>query len=110
MNGIIINGGDATRNKVIQQFDAKSVIELVNGMTDAIAHSFVSHPMRNFTQQEKKRRFDILLENTLTLRAEHKWGVRRICDAMPDILKCELSGTKYQANDKRTTWVASDGS
>jgi hypothetical protein len=107
---IIVNGGAATRGKVLAMFPPTSVGTLVIAMTEAIAVSFETYgAMRNPTMEEKKRRFYLIMSNVLDLRGERKWGVQRICDAMADILKSELSGSKYVPDDKRTFWIKADG-
>lgn len=105
---VIVKGGDATRAKVLSLFQKDAIGPLVQAMTNAIFDSFETASMRNPTQAEKKRRFSMIMEHVLVLRAEHKWGVQRICDAMPDILKTELSGAKWKPDD-RQCWIKSDG-
>ena len=91
-------------------FPATSIGTLTRALTRTIGKSFVDDGgMANPTADETRRRFRLLMENVMELRGERKWGVQRICSALPDILKCELSGSKYQPDDKRTTWIASDG-
>lgn len=110
MANVIVTGGEATKHKIMQIFPKESLGALVIGITEAIALSFEKRAMRNPTMEEKRRRFEILMRNILVLRGDHKWGVQRIVDAMPDILMTELDGGKYKPDEKRTTWVPSDGS
>jgi len=109
MGAIIVKGGDATRRKVLEMFPAESIGTLTRALTRTIGESFMTNGMANPTMDETRRRFRILMDNVMDLRGERKWGVQRICSALPDILKCELNGGKYKPDDLRTTWIASDG-
>lgn len=109
MSAIIVRGGDASKRKVLQMFPTESVGTLTRAITRAIGESFMVNGMAKPTMNEVRRRFRILMDNAMELRGDRKWGVQRICSALPDILKCELSGSKYKPDDKRTTWIAADG-
>lgn len=109
MSAIIIKGGEATKHKVTQLFDPVSIVQLTKAITLAIGRSYETHKMRNPTAAETRRRFELIMKNVLELRGDRKWGVQRVCDSLGDILRAELSGQKYQPDDKRTVWVPTDG-
>jgi hypothetical protein len=88
--------------------------QLVNGVTDALYRSFIdagapaTTGMAAITLDEKRRRFKICMDWALVLRGDLKWGVQRICDAMPEILKITLAGNKWDP-PTRQCWIPSDG-
>jgi hypothetical protein len=74
---------------------------LARGFESAIAHSLSTDnpPMRHPTSAEVKRRFEICLRITKALRGDKKWGVARITDKLPSLLRMELDGQDW---DKHT--------
>jgi len=69
---------------------------LTNGVTAAVHRSFEQQSMRNPTNDEVKRRFEICVKWALTFRGELKWGIQRIVDELDNVLRSELLGTPYQ--------------
>jgi len=110
MSAVIVKDGEASSRKVLDMFPRESIIQLVRAITKTIGESYESHKMRNPTEAETRRRFNLIMKNVIELRGDRKWGVQRICDTLGDILRSELNGEKYQPDDKRTVWVPSDGS
>ncbi len=99
----------STETMVTKLFPGDGLGKLVTGVTDAIFKSFRSvGAMAEQTMDEKRRRFKICMDWALVLRGDMKWGVQRIADAMPEILRTELSGTKWTPS-KRQCWIPEDG-
>lgn len=83
---------------------------LTNACMVAIQRSFEQQAMRNPTHAEIKRRFEMCVNAAIMLRGELSWGLERICDTLPEILRTELSGTKWApATKERQCWVPQDG-
>ncbi len=99
-----------TQKKVMQLFPGNALGQLVNAITDAIYTSFLTPDLKmlNATMEEKRRRFAICMDWAQVLRGDLKWGMQRICDAIPEILNTELSGKKWTPSDRRC-WISSDG-
>ncbi len=99
-----------TQKKVMQLFPGNALGQLVNAITEAIYQSFLSPEgrMTNAPMDEKRRRFAICMDWAQVLRGDLKWGMQRICDNIPAILKTELSGNKWRPDDRRC-WISSDG-
>jgi hypothetical protein len=78
---------------------------------EAIADTFVSHPMRQgvsgITASEVKRRFNLCAEIFVKLKGEMKWSLQRALDHVPIYLKDELNGTDWKPN-ARTCWMPGD--
>src|SRR5688572_7573101 len=100
----------SVQKKVLQLFPGTALGPLVTAVTDAIYRSFLSPGgrMTNATMDEKRRRFAICMDWAQVLRGDLKWGMQRICDAIPEILITELSGKKWTPSDRRC-WISSDG-
>jgi hypothetical protein len=81
---------------------------LVNGITDALYISFEQSGMKSPTFEDKRQRFAICMNWAIKLRGDLKWGVQRIVDAMPEILRTELSGSKWEPS-QRQCWIPEDG-
>ncbi len=96
------------QQRLLTMFPGAALGELVNGITDALLASFRNQAMRIPTDQEKRQRFTICMDWAVILRGDMKWGVQRIVGAMPEILKTELSGSKWVPS-KRQCWIPEDG-
>ncbi len=78
--------------------------------TQAIQQSFEQQSMRNPTRDEVKRRFEIVMKHAVMLRGDLSWGLDRICDTLPEILRTELSGKRWEPPaSSRQCWVPGDG-
>ena len=71
---------------------------------DAIALSFVTHPMRNMTKAEVKRRFGLCDKVFTILRGDLKWSIPKIEDMLSVYLKCELDGVAYHPETLGSSW------
>ena len=100
----------SNETRVRELFADNSLGALVTGVTDAIYQSFKENGLRSkeVSDTEKRMRFKILMDWAIVLRADLKWGVQRIVDAMPEILKTELNGKKWEPT-KRQCWIPQDG-
>jgi hypothetical protein len=96
------------REKTVMALFPDTLGVLVNGITDAMWSSFKREGIQVASDTEKRRRFTICMDWAVTLRGDLKWGVQRIVGAMPEILKAELSGTKYVPS-QRQCWIPADG-
>lgn len=93
----------------VDMFPGDLMGKLVNGVTNAIFTSFKDaggNVEKSF--DEKRRRFKICMDWAIVLRGDMKWGVERISDAMSEILRTELGGTKWQPTN-RQCWIPGDG-
>jgi hypothetical protein len=106
MSAIIV-GGEGSKT-IRGMFPGDDLGRITIGIFEAIAISFEEGNMRNPTHEEKKRRFTICVNWAKILRGDLAWGLARICDSMPDILRAELLGTKWEP-DKRACWIPEDG-
>lgn len=106
MSNVIVGGAEG--KGIVSLFPGPDLGRITLGIYGAIEASFAEQAMRNPTREEVKRRFVICINWAKTLRGDLKWGLDRIVDSMPDILKAELLGTKWEP-DKRSCWVPSDG-
>lgn len=78
---------------------------------DAITKSFISHPMRNMTRSEVKRRFDMCAVIFSKLRGDKKWGLQRALDYVVIYLRNELDGVSWEegaAKQQRSVWAPGD--
>lgn len=84
---------------------------LTQAAITTIGKSFEQQAMRNPTQDEVKRRFEIVMKYAVMLRGDLKWGLDRICDTLPEILRTELLGQRWEPtqSDKRQCWMPGDG-
>lgn len=69
-----------------------------------IEASFTSHPIRHLTQDEIKRRFEMLSKIFRYLRGDLKWSLERIFDKIPTYFGCELDGSVWEP-DARLCWM-----
>lgn len=96
--------------KLTTLFPGPALVQLTNACTVAIHRSLGQQTMRNTTQDEVKRRFNICVNAAIEMRGELKWGMNRICDALPEVLRTELSGVKWAPSAKeRSCWMPQDG-
>lgn len=103
----IIVGND---RKILSCFPPGDALDAITlAATESIAASFKHQGMQNPTNDEVKRRFRIVMDAAVELRADHSWGLQRICDTLPEILKTELSGTRWSPASERVCWVPTDG-
>src|SRR5438445_83435 len=109
MGAIIVKDGEASRKRMLDMFPPASMEQLVKAITRTIGKSYETHGMRNPTNAETRRRFNMIMKYVVDLRGERKWGVQRICDSLGDILRAELNGERYRPDDDRTVWVRKDG-
>lgn len=99
-----------TDTKLLTLFPGSALGQLTNACNVAIQRSFETQTMRNLTYDELKRRFDICVNAAINMRGELKWGMNRICDALPEVLRTELSGVKWApAVKERSLWMPEDG-
>lgn len=77
----------------------------VEGITTAVAISYVSHSVRNRTKAEDKRRTQICLKLIRVMKGELKWSVQRCVDELPTALQVELSGQRWMP-PTRDSWFA----
>lgn len=86
--------------------DQPAIRLVVNGITDAVAMSYVSHPMRQgATGKENKRRTQICVKLVRLMKGDLKWSVQRCVDELPAALQIELSGQRWQP-PARDSWFA----
>lgn len=71
---------------------------------EAIMVSFITNPMKNPTQSEIRRRFNLCDEIFSVLRGDLKWSVPKIADVLPTYLKCELDGVPYNPEVVGAAW------
>ena len=96
--------------KIITLFPGPTLGKLVNACHMAINGSFIQQAMRNPTHDEVKRRLEICVNAAIEMRGELKWGMQRICDTLPEVLRTELSGAKWvPAARERSLWIPQDG-
>lgn len=93
---------------LVSMFPGDALGRLTLGVFDAVGKSYVSHKMNNPTRQEHKRRFDICIKWARIFYGDLKWGLERVCDQLPTVLKAELSGQDYTP-PTREIWVPEDG-
>lgn len=87
--------------------DPMDIKAVVNSITDAVAVSYVSHPMRKQTDREDRRRTQICLRLFRLMRGDVRWPVRRCVDTMAEALQVELSGKKWTP-DPRSSWFTTE--
>lgn len=78
--------------------------KIVLGFEEAIAISFMTNPVRNVTQNEVRRRFQICDKVFSNLRGDLHWSVPKILSVLSTYLKCELDGVPYTPEDITTAW------
>lgn len=116
MDDLMVRGASVmtTREKTVRGLFPGPVLgQLVTGITNAIYDSFqfkgsecsLILGMAAPTEYEKRRRFTILMNWACILRGDLKWGIQRIVDAMPEILKTSLSGGKWTPAT-RQCWIS----
>lgn len=89
----------------ISLVDTDDIGKVTRIFEDAIAVSFVTHPMRNMTKAEVARRFRICDDIFGALRGDLKWSIPKIRDMLGVYLKCELDGVPYNPADMdRASW------
>lgn len=88
--------------------DRAQLAHVTNTFIRVIGLSFAEHQMRQQTQAEIKRRFEICERWFRVLRGDKKWTVDRCLSAIPHALRAELAGGTYTP-DSRSVWVPSDG-
>lgn len=100
---------------VTHLFPHPAMGSLVEGITRAIEASFAAErQMPNLiaaiqpSREETRRRFGILMDWAVVLRGDLKWGVHRIVDCMPEILKTVLAGGKWSPSN-RQCWITGNG-
>ena len=74
----------------------------------ALDTSFKEANMRNPTQAEIRRRFEICVKWAKVLRGDLGWGIARICDTLTDALRTELLGQEFKPSE-RACWMPGDG-
>ncbi len=82
--------------------------KLTQGIYAVIRASFLTQKMNNPTRAEVVHRFEACVKWAKVLRADLQWGIERIVDELPNVLKAELSGQQYQP-PSRLCWIPSDG-
>lgn len=87
--------------------DEHQIARVTIAFEEAIADSFVAHPMRHTTGAEVKRRFDICASIFVKLRSDLKWGIARALDRIPEYLNTVLSGNDWTP-DTRACWMPGD--
>lgn len=90
----------------VQLIHSDDLGKVTRAFEDAIALSFITNPMKNPTQHEIKRRFNLCDKIFGTLRGDLKWSVPKIVDVLPTYLKCELDGVPYNPEDVGASWSA----
>lgn len=78
--------------------------KVTGAFEESIALSFITNPMKNPTQAEIRRRFNLCDKIFSTLRGDLKWSVPKIVDVLPTYLKCELDGVPYSPEDVGASW------
>lgn len=71
-----------------------------------IADSFAADGARA-TGAEVRRRFAICERLLRQLRGDLGWGLQRVLDRLPEYLRCELDGVRWEP-DARAVWVPED--
>ena len=80
---------------------------LTKHMAEAIDESLLSFPPRGSIEMALRERFNKLEAWVLILRHEFKWSIPRIVDHLGQVLRAELSGTKFDPTkvDHAGMWV-----
>jgi hypothetical protein len=78
--------------------------KVTKAFEEAIALSFTTNPMREPTATEVRRRFGLCDKIFTVLRADLKWSLPKIIDALPTYLKCELDGVPYDPEQIGSSW------
>lgn len=86
--------------------DPSEVSGVVLGFEQAISKSFADDLSR-MTGAEVRRRFEICTRLFCALRADLRWGLQRALDQLPQYLRCELDGARWEP-DARTIWMPHD--
>jgi hypothetical protein len=95
------------RPNLIKEF-GPNLNNVALGIQRVVVGSLRTHPMRETTVAEAKRRTQFCLDLALELRHSMKWGAQRIVDTLPYALAAHLDGKNWEP-DKRAVWVAGDG-
>ncbi len=82
--------------------------QLTKGIVAAVEKSFEGTEMRNPTKEEVKRRFEICVKAAKIMRGDLKFGMQRLLGELPNVLKVELRGDKWEP-PTRQCWLPSDG-
>lgn len=106
MSNIIVGGVEG--KGIVSLFPGPDLGRVTIGIYKAIERSFAEQSMRNPTREEIKRRFEICINWAKTLRGDLKWGLDRIVDTMPDVLRTTLLGGEFKP-DTRQCWIPNDG-
>lgn len=95
--------------KSLVELFGSSLNDLSEGIVRAVEDSFRRDGAKNPpTDFDKRHRVKICLDWAETLRGDLKWGTARIIGELTNILRAELSGTRYEPHD-RLCWIPSDG-
>jgi hypothetical protein len=84
----------------------KAHIRVLNMITTSVETSFILCPCR-MTHREIKRRFELAWDIFKSLRAECRFPLARIEDALPHYLRMAIEGVEWHPL-KRRTWVPGD--
>ncbi len=106
MSNVIVGGAES--KSIAGLFPDSDLGRITVGIYSAIERSFTEQSMRNPTHEEVKRRFTICINWAKTLRGDLKWGLDRIVDTMPEVLRAHLLGGEFKP-DARACWLPSDG-
>lgn len=71
-----------------------------------VEDSFVTHPMRNRTVGENRRRANLVIEAFRTMQGEHHWSTDQCLAHLPAALTAALDGRRWTLPKKRTLWGA----
>lgn len=96
------------KKTINELFPGRAMPQLVMGIERAISSSLGKQTVNHLTRNVVRERFSICMNWAETLRGDLGWGTERVIGALPDILKTELSGKRYEPS-KRTFWLPEDG-
>lgn len=86
--------------------DPGGIRTAVNGITDSVALSYLSHPMKNgATKAENARRAQICIRLLRVMRGDLGWSVQRCVDTLGTALTSELDDVRWTPpKNNRDAW------
>ncbi len=88
---------DLTQDRVLEEGEMQRIGPTLGRI---VTHSFETHPMRNPTNAELKRRVDLATRIYFELRRDLKWTPLRAISHVRAALKAKLDETTFKPRDR----------
>jgi hypothetical protein len=103
VSGVIVTP-DGDRRDLVAAVQSGAMPAIAGAIRVHVLASLQSHPMRQVTQAEIKRRADICLRWYENLRGDLGWPVDRVLSAIGSALVAELDGRTYEPDTQAVMW------